>query len=370
MSRRSDRHVRMGPRRGVMRAFARAWSSSFSSSSSSSSASRDGTRTVAMLVPYDGAGDGDAGGRFAVYARGREETSVKRREAVEAKRRAMGTTIGARLLRACGWASPKGEETRRRARAFGEKTWAAMGDAKRGSVRKRIHELGMFAMDRIDPREMTLCGMPREASSMEVAYPRGATDARRARRATREAVETGMKNARAATRMYAIGVPLSMPMFLTPVSNFPLYYFVFRLISSTRATAAGRAATALLGDAREERAAEERAMAIEREILEIGGESFACARLDARDGVDVDGAACCRLADPALEKFLRDEGPDALFVPCDALAEAARGHEDSKEKCAAARVEEIFNETGVVELSRKHRRYDEIYGRRANESVY
>ena len=76
-----------------------------------------------MLVPYDGSnGDGDGrddddGGRFAVYARGREETSVKRREAVEAKRRAMGTTIGARLLRACGWASPKAEETRRRARA-------------------------------------------------------------------------------------------------------------------------------------------------------------------------------------------------------------------------------------------------------------
>ena len=38
-------------------------------------------------------------GDSAVYARGREETSVKRREAVEAKRRAMGTTIGARLLR-------------------------------------------------------------------------------------------------------------------------------------------------------------------------------------------------------------------------------------------------------------------------------
>ena len=331
---------------------------------------------MAMLVPYDGSnGDGDGrddddGGRFAVYARGREETSVKRRRDVDAKRRAMAMTIGGRLLRACGGAFPKAEETWRRARALGEQTWAAMGDAKRGSVRKRIHDLGMFAMDRIDPREMTLCGMPREASSMEVAYPRGATDARRARRATREAVETGMKNARAATRMYAIGVPLSMPMFLSPVSNFPLYYFVFRLISSTRATAAGRAATALLGDAREERAAEERAMAIEREILEIGGESFACARLGARDGVDVDGAACCRLADPALEKFLRDEGPDALFVPCDALAEAARGHEDSKEKCAAARVEEIFNETGVVELSRKHRRYDEIYGRGANESVY
>ena len=357
----------MGTRRGVMCAFARAW---WSSSSSSSRAIRDGTRTVAVLVPYRHGGGDAKDVRFAVYARGREETSAKRRRKVDARRRAMAMTIGSRLMRACERAFPKAEETWARARAFGEKTWAAMGDAKRGSVRKRIHDLGMFAMDRIDPREMTLCGMPREASSMEVAYPRGATDARRARRATRDAVETGMKNARAATRMYAIGVPLSMPMFLSPVSNFPLYYFVFRLISSTRATAAGRAATALLGDAREERAAEERAMAIEREILEIGGESFACARLGARDGVDVDGAACCRLADPALEKFLRDEGPDALFVPCDALAEAARGHEDSKEKCAAARVEEIFDETGVVELSRKHRRYDEIYGRRANESVY
>ena len=361
-------------RRVVMRARAMVmWSRASSSGVGVGASGAQETRAVVALVPYgdsDGIGDADGSGRvrWLVHARARTETSSVRAMRAAAREATRESGVVARCARATGAAAPAARALSARARAYGERTWRAMGEASPGSVRRRIYDLGMYAMDRIDPRETTLCAMPRDASSMEVAYPRGAMDARRARREMRDAVERGTANARTATRMYAIGVPLSMPMFLSPVSNFPLYYFVFRLFSSTRATAAGTAAAKLLGDAGEEREAEERAMAIEREILDIGGgDAFVCARVAARDGApptiaaDAADAACCRLADPALEKFLRDEGPDALFVPCDALAEAARAHEDSKETCAAARVEEMFGVAGVVELSRKHRRYDEIY---------
>jgi hypothetical protein len=374
----------MGTRRVVTRAVAFVRSRSCASSLASSGSGTSGTsssvvaretRAVVALVPYgkdgNGGGDGDDGRRrrWLAHARAREETSTVRATRAAVRETAREMRVMARCARAARRAAPSASAWAAKARAYGERTWRAMGEATPGSVRRRIYDLGTYAMDRIDPRETTLCAMPRDASSMEVAYPRGAMDARRARREMRDAVERGTANARTATRMYAIGVPLSMPMFLSPVSNFPLYYFVFRLFSSTRATAAGTAAAKLLGDAREEREAEERAMAIEREILEIGGgDAFVCARVAARDGTPpptraaaAADAACCRLADPALEKFLRDEGPDALFVPCDALAEAARAHEDSTEKCAAARVEEMFGVSGVVELSRKHRRYDEIY---------
>ena len=108
-----------------MCAFARAWSSS----SSSRRAIRDGPRTVAVLVPSRHGGGDAKDVRFAVYARGRGETSAKRRRVVDARRRAMVMTIGSRLISACKRACPKAEETWERARAFGEKTWAAMGDA-------------------------------------------------------------------------------------------------------------------------------------------------------------------------------------------------------------------------------------------------
>jgi hypothetical protein len=77
--------------------------------------------------------------------------------------------------------------------------------------------------------------------------------------------------------------------------------------------------------------------------------------------------ACCRLSQPGGEKFLGDEGPRVLFVPCDALAKVVReyhGVDDATatQQCASATVERLFGASGVVDLARSHKRYDEIYG--------
>ena len=219
-------------------------------------------------------------------------------------------------------------------------------------------------MDRIDPRAMTLCGMPREASSMEVAYPRGATDAHGA--AGDERGGGDGDEARRARRRGCIdrGAVVDAA-FLSPVSNFPLYYFVFRLISSRPHGGGGEGGDGALGTRARNARRRRRAIAIAgREILEIGA-SRACARLDARDGVDVDGAACCRLADPRSRNSSRTKDRTRCSCRATPWPRPRRRHQDSKEKCAAARVRRIFNETGVVEL-RKHRRDTrEIYGRGA-----
>ena len=56
-----------------------------------------------------------------------------------------------------------------------------------------------------------------------------------------------------------------------------------------------------------------------------------------------------------------------LFVPCDALAKVVReyhGVDDATatQQCASATVERLFGASGVVDLARSHKRYDEIYG--------
>ena len=296
---------------------------------------------------------------------------MKRREAVEAKRRAMGTTIGARLLRACGMGvSEGGGDAETRARVRGGKVRAAMGAAKRGSVRKRIHELGMFAMDRIDPREMTLCGMPREASSMEVAYPRGATDARRARRATREAVETGMKNsARGDEDVCDRGAVVDADVFV-PGEQFSVVLFRVSVDFVDARDGGGEGGDGALRLTRARNARRRRG----RWRSSAKSWRLVVSRSRARDWTRATASTSTarRVVDSPIPRSRNSyETKDRTRCSCRATPwPRPRAGTKIRKKSAAARVEEIFNETGVVELSRKHRRYDEIYGRGANESVY
>ena len=172
--------------------------------------------------------------------------------------------------------------------------------------------------------------MPKILSSVEIVYPSG-VDVGAVRRLVERTVVDGTKNARApATTMYALGAPLSMPMFLTPVSNFPLYYFLFRLWSSTQATTSGKEAIRLLKTM--DGAA---AKAVEADVLG-STRVVECKRLRPINVLNSDtgrevstmdephAMACCRLSQPGGEKFLGDEGPRVLFVPCDALAKVVR----------------------------------------------
>ena len=82
-----------------------------------------------------------------------------------------------------------------RAVDYGEKTWRSMAASAPGSARKRLHELGMYAMDRIDPRERALKALPKILSSAEIVYPSGA-DVGAVRRLVERTAAEGTRNAR------------------------------------------------------------------------------------------------------------------------------------------------------------------------------
>jgi len=317
--------------------------------------------------------------RWMAHAHGVREPNEER---AERRRRALASSTSGRMAavgKRVDEAAPALRRWAEKALAYGERTWRGMAEAKPGSVKKRIHEAGMYAMDRIDPRETTLCGVPRAVTSMEVVYPSGRVGAATARRLAEETLREGTKNARAATWMFSVGVPLSMPMFLTPLSNFPLYYFMFRLWSSTAASANGARALELLS-----RTDEARAMEIEAEVLEATGKGTPggfdeCKRLrpinclNSETGTEAAtteeplAVACCRLAKlgAGADKFVGADGPEVLFVPCDALAKMVADHIDSEDPsaCSAAKqLERVFGASGAEALARKHKRYDEIYG--------
>jgi hypothetical protein len=318
--------------------------------------------------------------RWMAHANGVRELNETR---TETRRKALASSTSGRMEamgKRVDEAAPALRRLAEKALAYGEKAWRGMAEAKPGSVKKRIHEAGMYAMDRIDPRETTLCGVPRAVTSMEVVYPSGVVGgAATARRLVEETLREGTKNARAATWMFSVGVPLSMPMFLTPLSNFPLYYFMFRLWSSTAATANGARALELLSGTDEARA-----MEIEAEVLEATSKGTPrgfdeCKRLrpinclNSETGTEAAttdeplAVACCRLAKlgAGADKFVGADGPEVLFVPCDALAKMVKDHIDSEEPsaCSAAKqLERVFGASGAEALARKHKRYDEIYG--------
>ena len=308
--------------------------------------------------------------------RGARAEDARRRES--GRGRAWKTVMGA-IERVAPFARSWGE----RARAYGERTWRGMGARAPGSAGRRIYDWGQWALERVDPREDALRALPVCVSSMEVVYPGGGVvEAREAREAARRTLAEGARAARTATRMYAVGVPLSLPMFLSPVSNFPLYYFVYRLWGSTRATARGTEALRVL-----ESVSEREATDIEARVLRVsGGERSraACERLrDVAHASTSDGAAettsdgaaettgatattCCRLAKPGAAALLHgDDAPSVLFVPCDALGKITRDARDGNTANvhldAAAAIERLFGATGVVDLARRHARYDEIY---------
>jgi hypothetical protein len=229
----------------------------------------------------------------------------------------------------------------------------------------------MYAMDRIDPNEYTIRGMPQVMTSMEIVYP-STSSASEARAAVEETLKTATATAKRATWFNAIGVPLSLPMFLSPVSNFPIYWFGFRLWNTLAATRSGREALDLLRST-----SQDDAMAIEAKIKELTASDGAieCKRLrpinclNSDTGQEVSttdaphAVACCRLSQTGGDAFLGDNGPRVLFVPCDALAKIVSDdfeHEEISEG-AASKVERLFGASGVVDFIRRRKKYEEIY---------
>lgn len=259
-----------------------------------------------------------------------------------------------------------------RATDYGSRAWRDMALQRPGTIKRRIYDLGMYAMDRIDPSEYTIRGMPQVVTSMEIVYPSTA-NAADVRAAVEETLKTATSTARKATWFNAIGVPLSLPMFLSPVSNFPIYWFGFRLWNTTAAVRSGREALQALRST-----SSDDAVAIEAKVKDLarGGDAIVeCKRLrpinclNSDTGQEVSttdephAVACCRLSQAGGEALMGDNGPRVLFVPCDALAKVVSDdcERDELSEGAASKVERLFGASGVVDFVRRRKKYEEIY---------
>lgn len=236
-------------------------------------------------------------------------------------------------------------------------TWDGWGQAPKGSVTKRLHNLGTWALDRIDPDEtMMRDGLPQVASSIEVAYPSSLSPAE-VREKLNELVGTRTDAMRRSFWFNVIPVGLFMPLMLTPISNVPVYWFSFRAWSTWRASNGGLALRTVLDSTDAE-------IPSAAQVVDLTAE-FKCRRLNGgsrENGGSEEGTVtaggdevlCCRLNREALPG-----APPVLLVPCDAMERAVRpsaalgGEILSLE--AAAEVESVYNTSGVVELTRKIR---------------
>jgi len=259
-----------------------------------------------------------------------------------------------------------------RATDYGSRAWRDMALQRPGTIKRRIYDLGMYAMDRIDPSEYTIRGMPQVVTSMEIVYPSTA-NATDVRSAVEETLKTATSTARKATWFNAIGVPLSLPMFLSPVSNFPIYWFGFRLWNTAAAVRSGREALQALRST-----SSDDAVAIEAKVKDLarGRDAIVeCKRLrpinclNSDTGQEVSttdephAVACCRLSQTGGEALMGDNGPRVLFVPCDALAKVVSDdcERDELSEGAASKVERLFGASGVVDFVRRRKKYEEIY---------
>jgi hypothetical protein len=279
----------------------------------------------------------------AFHARAVDEVCAER--AVEVARRLAAASAGPEryLPRSVArW----GERT---ARSFVD-TFESWGEHPRGSWRERAHRVGAWMLDRIPPRETTLAELPAACTSAEVAYSEDA-DEDDARRALAELATDGVDAARRAYRRNLALMPITLPLFLTPMSNLPVYWLGWRAWEQWRGARAGGELRRVIqtDDARPAREDASRWVDVARACTRLGGAGGDGTRNGKQNGTrdGDDATVCCRIrTDASLPP-----PPPVLFAPCAALAAA----EDPGERAAAA--ERATRAKGLTELARRYRRF-------------
>ena len=182
-------------------------------------------------------------------------------------------------------------------------TFNAWGKHEPGTLRRRAHAAGTWMLDRIPPHETPLGALPPVCTSVEMVHPANVSTLE-ARAALARLVGEMTDATRRGMLWNAACVPLTMPLMLTPISNFPAYWFGWRAWTQRRASGAGRALRRVV-EMSDVRVAAWRA----RERLEGWGRESPsdetreirrwvvaekpCERLD-RGRSDGDDRACCR----------------------------------------------------------------------------
>ncbi|KAG5397051.1 hypothetical protein IGI04_018865 [Brassica rapa subsp. trilocularis] len=114
------------------------------------------------------------------------------------------------------------------------KAWTGLEKAPEGSMKNKIHGLGLKLLARVKPSEIFLKSISKEVTSIQVSYP-PSLDPRLVRRRLRHIAMSGT----ILHKKYLIGsvtlLPLTSAFMVLPLPNIPFFWVLFRTYSHWRA---------------------------------------------------------------------------------------------------------------------------------------
>ncbi|CAL0315437.1 unnamed protein product [Lupinus luteus] len=114
------------------------------------------------------------------------------------------------------------------------KSWVGLENAKDGSLKRKIHGLGVWLLSRVKPSEIFLKSISKEVTGVEVIYP-SSLNAQLVRRRLRHIAMRGT----IIHRKYFYGsismIPLTTAFSILPLPNVPFFWVLFRTYSHWRA---------------------------------------------------------------------------------------------------------------------------------------
>ena len=207
-----------------------------------------------------------------------------------------------------------------KASVYAYKTWQTWEKSEKG-FGKKVYDFAQKLLEKIDPDEDVLKAIPSKAlgttlSSCEIVYPKSMMRTEEVRMAIRAFLKQGKKKARRAKYFNLACAPFTLPLFLSPVSNFPIYWFLYRAREAWIACKGAESAKKML-----QRRLEQPELVSEddREIQKLI-DHHECIYNSTNGNNDSktnnnNNEACCRVA-------AHDESNCAVtFAPCDKLDE-------------------------------------------------
>ena len=199
---------------------------------------------------------------------------------------------------------------------YAQKTWTKWGESEPGSsFGRRVFDAAQNLLARVDPDEDVLKAIPSTAigstlSSCEIVYPKS-VPIEDVRVAIHSILTRGKTKARRAKYFNMFLVPITLPLFLSPISNFPIYWFLYRSREAWIGCKGSESAKKLLLNRfqQPELVAED-----DRETQKALG--FKCLYTEENNNINIninEQAACCRIS-------AHDESHCAVtFAPCEKL---------------------------------------------------
>ncbi|RZC85840.1 hypothetical protein C5167_026508 [Papaver somniferum] len=127
------------------------------------------------------------------------------------------------------------------------KAWAGLGEAPEGSIKNKIHGLGVKLLARVKPSEIFLKSISKDVTNVEITYPTS-LNPRLVRRRLRHIAFRGS----VIHRRYFYGsvslLPLTAACAILPLPNIPFFWTLFRTYSHWRALQGSERLLVLVSD--------------------------------------------------------------------------------------------------------------------------